>query len=70
MKLTLQVPVIMIMGDKDWVTPYPIAEEYFNMLEAPYKQFYFIEGTGHSLMLEDPEAFCDTVLSALDAIKY
>ena len=66
--LNFQVPVIMIMGEKDWVTPYPLAQEYFDMLQAPYTKMYYIENSGHSPMLENPEVFCTTILNALEEI--
>lgn len=67
--LNFEVPVILIMGEKDWITPYPLAEEYFNMLQAPYKKMYYIPNAGHSPMLENPEIFSTTVLNALEEIS-
>lgn len=60
-----KVPMIFISGDKDWVTPYPIVEEYYNLINAPYKKMIFIEDAGHSPMMDNPKAFCNEVINVL-----
>ena len=64
-----KVPIIFIAGDKDWITPYPIVEDYYKQINAPKKDFIFIENAGHSPMMDNPESFCDTVITALEKLK-
>lgn len=51
------VPVIYLLGDHDWQTPYVIAQSYFDSIEAPSKQLILIPGAGHATMMDQPQAF-------------
>jgi len=61
----LEVPVAFIMGSEDYVTNTSLAEDYFNRVEAPSKNFFIIEGAGHNLMLSQPNAFMKILYEAL-----
>lgn len=64
-----KVPMIYIAGDKDWITPYPMVEEYYDSVKAPYKKMIFIENAGHTPMMDNPEAFSKEIINALKEIK-
>lgn len=64
-----KVPMIYISGDKDWITPYPMVEEYYDSIKAPYKKMVFIENAGHTPMMDNPEVFSKEVINALKEIK-
>lgn len=53
----VQVPVGFILGDHDWQTPYPLAQEYFKTLIAPRKKLILIPDAGHSTMIDQPQLF-------------
>jgi pimeloyl-ACP methyl ester carboxylesterase len=57
-----KVPIYYILGGNDWQTPYVIAEEYFNKINAPYKNFYLIPNAGHMTMLDQPQLFFEALL--------
>ena len=57
-----QVPIYYILGGDDWQTPYVIAKEYFNSINAPHKNFYLIPNAGHMTMLDQPQLFFDKLL--------
>lgn len=57
-----KVPIYYILGGNDWQTPYVIAKEYFNKINAPRKEFYLIPNAGHMTMLDQPQLFFDTLL--------
>lgn len=61
-----QVPICYIMGDQDFLTPYPVAQKYFREIEAPSKRFLFIRGAGHFPMLEKPKSFAGALKKALE----
>ncbi|HVT72816.1 MAG TPA: alpha/beta hydrolase [Lacunisphaera sp.] len=42
-----RVPVVLIQGTDDHVTPIVLAEEYFKGVQAPAKEFVRLEGAGH-----------------------
>lgn len=67
-ELDYEVPMIFIMGDKDWVTPYPLVEKYYEEIKAPFKELIFIQNAGHCPMLDQPDYFCEQVLNALKPI--
>ncbi len=64
--LEYQVPVGFISGSDDWATPVKYSEDYYNLVNAPEKQFGLIEGCGHSPQFDAPEEFCDVLKSMLD----
>lgn len=64
-----KVPMIYIAGDKDWITPYPMVEDYYKQINAPQKDFIFIENAGHTPMMDNPKSFCDAVISALEKLE-
>lgn len=57
-----KVPIYYILGGNDWQTPYVIAQEYFNRINAPYKNFYLIPDAGHMTMLDQPQLFFEALL--------
>lgn len=42
-----EVPVVIIAGDCDWITPYSMARNYLDNISAPKKEFILIENAGH-----------------------
>ena len=58
-----EVPVVMIAGEEDWTTPYPMARDYFSCISAPKKRFLPVKG-GHIPFLQ--RGFDQLLSSALD----
>lgn len=42
-----EVPVVILAGDCDWITPYSMARKYFESISAPEKEWITLEGAGH-----------------------
>ena len=55
---SLQIPVYFISGDTDYNCPWPLAEEYCRMIDAPDKGFYKIPDSAHSPLWENPGETC------------
>jgi len=53
----LEVPVLFVHGRCDRVTPTELAQEYFDVLQAPSKQLVWFERSGHCPLFEEPERF-------------
>ena len=51
------VPFYNINGDKDYQTNYQLAQEYFEEVNAPYKQMFLMENMTHGLLESDSEGF-------------
>ncbi len=59
-----RIPVALIMGHHDMVTPTQLAEEYFDRIEAPLKAWFEVEEAAHFPHFEKPGHFTE-VLSEL-----
>ena len=58
------IPIALIMGRHDMVTPTKLAREYFDRIEAPAKAWYEFEEAAHFPHFEKPKRFT-TALSEL-----
>ena len=56
------VPIVLIQGDLDNVTPTPSVRDYFNEIIAPKKDFVVLPGDGHMALLTDPDRFLAVLL--------
>lgn len=52
-----QIPVAIITGSEDWVTPVKYQKDYYEMISAPVKDYFEIPGCGHMVMYDDTEAY-------------
>lgn len=55
----VELPVYFFQGRFDYNTPGVIAEDYFEMLEAPEKSFIWFEESAHFPQWEEPENFAE-----------
>ena len=60
-KTEYEVPYYNINGDKDYQTNYKIAQDYYEQVEAPYKQMFIMENMTHGLLESDSEGFSKIV---------
>jgi pimeloyl-ACP methyl ester carboxylesterase len=51
----IKIPVILIWGNQDNITPVAVAEEFNQLL--PNSTLHFIDKCGHAAMMERPEDF-------------
>jgi len=68
----LKIPVVLIQGSIDYVTPAVLTQEYFERLTAPRKEIVILPGIGHSPMDEegDFEMFSETLRKGLASILF
>ena len=66
---TYNVPVYYLAGKGDYAVCQKDAREYYENIEAPDKAFYWIENSGHSMFMDNPELYCDTVKNILSRSK-
>ncbi len=55
------VPYYNINGDKDYQTNYQLAQEYFDLSNAPHKEMYIMENTTHGLLESKSEEFSEII---------
>ena len=65
----LDVPVYLFAGRNDVNAMYTIVEEYYNILEAPHKEFTWLEG-GHGLDGSNLGQFIDVMVNKVKAETY
>lgn len=49
------IPVYVFAGRHDHETPGELAENYYNALEAPVKDFIWFENSAHNMMYDEPD---------------
>jgi pimeloyl-ACP methyl ester carboxylesterase len=60
-KAEYKVPIYYILGGNDWQTPYIIAQQYFEEIDAPNKGIFIIPDAGHITMMDQPDLFYKTL---------
>lgn len=55
------VPITVINGERDTITPTPLARRWFDAIRAPRKDFVILKDGGHSAVLTMPDAFLDAL---------
>lgn len=58
----LQVPTYFFLGKHDINAPISLVEEYFDLLNAPYKEIVWFEHSGHNPWINESGAFVKEVL--------
>ncbi len=66
----LDLPVYLILGRHDMNNPFQIPEDYFNRLEAPTKELYFFEDSGHGMIWEEANLFHKVLINTVLAETY
>jgi len=56
------VPVALVMGRHDMVTPTELARAYYDRIEAPDKAWYMFEETAHFPHFEQPREFTEALV--------
>lgn len=56
------VPVAIVMGRHDMVTPTSLSREYFDRIEAPAKAWFLFDDTSHFPHFEQPDTFTETLV--------
>ena len=59
----LEVPIVMVQGRIDQVTPARAAQRFDESLVAPSKQLVWFDSSAHTPHLEEPERFRDVLMS-------
>jgi pimeloyl-ACP methyl ester carboxylesterase len=63
--LSYNVPVYYIMGENDYQTPCPLAEELYAKISAPDKAFFSITDAGHMSMTDNKDEFTRVLLEEI-----
>ncbi|MFZ6009901.1 MAG: alpha/beta fold hydrolase [Bacteroidota bacterium] len=61
----IRCPVYFFIGTKDYQTNFKIAEDYFNKVQAPKKQIYWFEQTGHSIPSAQPRLMQEIIVEKI-----
>lgn len=66
----LEVPVYFLIGRHDVNAPPVLAEEYFELLNAPHKEFIWFEYSGHNPWVTESTEFVDVVVNKVLSETY
>lgn len=59
------LPVYLILGRHDMNNPSQIPEEYFDLIQAPSKQLFFFEESGHGMIWEEADKYHDILINTV-----
>lgn len=65
----LNVPIYILHGRHDINAPLYLAEDYYEQIDAPDKELYIFEHSGHNPWVNEPEAFMQVLRTKIDAIE-
>lgn len=65
----VDVPVFFLHGALDYNTPLALVEDYYQVLEAPYKELTIFENAAHTPFLADTEAFNQAVINVKSVVE-
>ena len=65
-----EVPVYFLLGRHDVNAPPVLAEDYFELLNAPHKELIWFERSGHNPWVTESAAFVDAVVNKVLAETY
>lgn len=69
-KNEFKIPVFFLSGEYDYNCPWPLVEEYCNVISAPMKGFYKIKNAAHSPLWENVPASHDVMLEIKEKTLY
>ena len=58
-------PVYFIVGKKDYRIDYKIAQDYYQQVKAPKKDFFLFENSGHLIPYRDQIRFQETIIDSI-----
>ncbi len=61
----LEVPAYFLLGRFDYNCPFKIAEEYYNILQASYKEIIWFENSAHLIPFEEPDKMHDVIINKI-----
>ncbi|MDJ0689983.1 MAG: alpha/beta hydrolase [Xenococcaceae cyanobacterium MO_188.B32] len=59
----VNVPVYFFTGRHDYDTPFPLVEQYYDVLNAPTKEIIWFENSAHFPFYEEPEKFNEMIIA-------
>jgi len=61
----INCPVYFFVGRKDLQTHFKLTEEYYNALNAPAKNLYWFDNSGHNLTTSDPARLQEIIIDEI-----
>jgi pimeloyl-ACP methyl ester carboxylesterase len=61
----LDVPILLISGEQDYICPVQTTEKWFNKLSAPNKKFVIIKNASHMVNFEKPDEWNSEIIKLL-----
>ena len=61
----MEIPVYFICGRHDWNVPAILVEEFEKNLDAPHKELFWLENSGHGVPIEEAAKFNDIMMKKI-----
>ena len=65
----LDTPIYFFTGSHDINAPISLVEDYFEILDSPYKELVWFENSGHSPWINETDKFIEELLRVADTYK-
>lgn len=62
------IPVVFLLGRRDWHVPSTLAAEYLDALEAPCKRLVWFEDSAHNPPFSEPDAFVRALVDTVSPL--
>ena len=69
LSLTYDVPVYYISSEGDYAVCQNDVQNYYESIEAPGKAFYLLENVGHTMFMDNPKLYCESIKTILSRIE-
>lgn len=58
-----EVPIFFVSGKHDWQVYYQMSADYFEQINAPYKEMLLLENSAHLVVVEEPGRFLNFLVN-------
>lgn len=64
-----KIPVYYLAGEGDYAVCQRDIKAYYETIEAPDKAFYQLKNAGHSMFMDNPQQYCDTIKDIISKLN-
>lgn len=64
-----EIPVVYVLGDRDFQTPWQLASEYLEIISAPKKQLFLVKNAGHLAYMNNLDEYRQNICKAIEMLK-
>jgi esterase/lipase len=58
-----EIPIFFVSGKNDWQVYYQLVADYYEQVQAPYKEMLWLENSAHLVVVEEPGRFLNFLVN-------